>query len=256
MARFDNGPATGGNAGVGEWLPLVHGTGPLTAANGWVDQGQVLVNTRGAADAVGATKMDRPEWIARYAKGSDVFCTLTNNTNRGVGSGPATDDANPRGNNRWGHIIRWTETGGDAGALTFQWALFVLAGNPADATHGATPGIDAFGSPDGLRFDKFGRLWIETDGTQPVACNNQTLVADPSTGDIRRFLVGPKGCEITGITFTPDHRTAFVNIQHPGEDGTASNPRAQSNWPDFNPAGRPRDAVVAIRRKDGKVVGR
>jgi len=252
VARFDDDATSGDGKGVGEWLPLVHGSGPLVGAT-FPDQGAVLVRTRQAAAALGATKMDRPEWITADGSG-DAYITMTNNSQRGSSSQPV-DEANPRGPNPWGHIIHWTEDGGDHGALTFTWDLFVLAGDPSNPTHGATPGIDPFGSPDGLALDDNGRLWIQTDGSQPVSCNNQMLVADPSTGDVRRFLVGPKGCEITGIDFTPDHRNAFVNIQHPGENGTASNPRAQSNWPDFDAKGRPRDATIVVRRKDGGVIG-
>jgi secreted PhoX family phosphatase len=253
VARFDVGAVAGDKAGTGEWLPLVQGVGPLTPANGFADQGDVLVNTRTAALLVGATRMDRPEWIARNPLTGDLYEAMTNNTQRGTTF--PLDEANPRANNRYGHIIRWTEAGGDAGALTFDWDLFVLAGDPANATHEATPGIDAFGSPDGLAIDPDGRIWIETDGSQPISCNNQLLLADPATLDVKRFLVGPAGCEITGIAFTPDRTTVFVNIQHPGEAGTVANPRAQSNWPDFDPAGRPRDAVLAIRRLDGGIVG-
>jgi secreted PhoX family phosphatase len=252
VARFDNGPVTGDGMGLGTWLPLVHGQPGLTSADGFADQAEVLVKTRLAARAVGATRMDRPEWVARDPKTGTVYLTLTNNSQRG--SAYPTDDANPRTNNTWGHIIRWRERKGDHGATTFEWDIFVLAGDPAQA-HGATPGIDAFGSPDGVRFDDFGRLWIQTDGSQPIACNNQMLVADPDTGSVKRFLVGPRGCEITGLAFTPDHRTAFVNIQHPGEGGSVADPRSQSNWPDFDPNGRPRDATIAIRRSDGGIVG-
>jgi secreted PhoX family phosphatase len=128
--------------------------------------------------------------------------------------------------------------------------VFALAGAGLASGDGSTiaPG-DAFGSPDGLNFDRSGLLWIETDGSQPIPCNNQMLVADPASGDIRRFLVGPAGCEITGWTTADDGRTVFVNIQHPGENATYGAPTGQSNWPDF--AGRPRSAAVAIRRVDG-----
>jgi secreted PhoX family phosphatase len=232
---------------------MVQGAAPLDAANGFADQGDVLVDARTAALLLGATRMDRPEWIAQDPISGDIYCTLTNNTARG--STFPVDEANPRGPNPWGHIVRWTEAGGDPGALSFTWDLFVLAGDPANAAHGATPGIDAFGSPDGLKFDADGRLWIQTDGSQPIATNNQMLLADAGSAEVKRFLVGPKGCEITGIAFAPDRRTVFVNVQHPGEGGTAADPRAVSNWPDFDPAGRPRDATLAIRRIDGGVVG-
>ena len=165
------------------------------------------------------------------------------------------DAANPRASNKNGHILRWQGNGGDHGADGFVWSVFLLAGSGLGTGDGSTiaPG-DAFGSPDGLAFDPDGRLWIETDGGQPIACNNQMLAADPVTGDIRRFLVGPVGCEITGWTMTDDQRTMFVNIQHPGEDATdVANPASQSNWPDFE--GRPRSATLAIRRNDGGKIG-
>ena len=239
VARFDAD-------GTGAWIPLVPGAVP-----GYTSLANILIDTRGAAAAVGATPMDRPEWVAPHPFEPGVaYGTFTNNTNR-----TATDAANPRPNNAFGHILRWQNTGGDHGDDTFVWSAFLLAGRGLGTGDGSTiaPG-DAFGSPDGLAFDPDGRLWIETDGSQPVPCNNQLLAADPVTGDIRRFLVGPAGCEITGWTMTEDQRTMFVNIQHPGENATdPANPASQSNWPDFK--GRPRSATLAIRRTDGGKVG-
>jgi hypothetical protein len=204
--------------------------------------------------------MDRPEWIAANptAKG-EVYCTLTNNSTRGVGSGPAVDEANPRANNRYGHIIRWREAGGDTAATTFEWDIFVMGGDPTIAANTPASGQTGsanvnrdnfFGSPDGLWFDKAGRLWIQTDistsalgqgnglGGYVNMPNNMMLAANTVTGEIKRFLTGPKGCEITGISETPDGRTMFINIQHPGEGaGDNSNPAdktypiAVSQWP-------------------------
>jgi uncharacterized protein len=256
VARFDDD-------GSGRWLPLVFGSGPLPAANGWQDQADVLLRTRLAADAVGATPLDRPEWIAVHPN-NDVYVTLTNGT-----SGPTA--VNPRDPNPYGHIIRWREQGGDNTATSFAWDIFVLAGDPAYDPAVQLDEEDIFGSPDGLWFDPDGRLWIQTDisnSSQNLAsrgydriANNQMLAADPATKDIRRFLVGPRGCEITGVITTPDQKTMFINVQHPGETTTAwgtptpENPRAVSNWPDFDPAGRPRSATVVIRRRDGGVIG-
>ena len=222
-----------------------------------------------AADALGATKMDRPEWIAVHPRTKEVYCSLTNNALRGgAGQAPA-DAANPRANNVFGHIIRWREAGGDPAATRFAWDIFVLAGDPAHpdpAKRGTVKG-DGFGSPDGLRFDERGVLWIETDvsagalnkGDYARLGNNQMLAANVATGEIRRFLVGPANCELTGIAFTPDGRTLFVNIQHPGETPSErsdpANPRQWSNWPDFDPVGRPRSATLAITRDDGGVIG-
>jgi secreted PhoX family phosphatase len=258
VARFDDN-------GTGTWLPLVFGQGPLTASGGWADQADVLLRTRQAADAVGATPLDRPEWISVHPRNGDVYATLTNGT-----AGP--NAVNPRDPNPYGHIIRWREGGnGDHTATTFAWDIFLLAGDPAYDPQVTLDESDIFGSPDGLWFDYDGRLWIQTDvsnssqnrpdrGYDRIG-NNAMLCADPKTGDIRRFLVGPRGCEITGVITTPDRRTMFVNVQHPGESTTfwgaptPENPRAVSNWPDFDPAGRPRSATLVIRKRDGGVIG-
>ena len=217
--------------GTGVWLPLVGR-----------DQGEVLVRTRQSADAAGATKMDRPEWIMPHPVTREVYATLTNNTAR-----QAADAANPRAPNPFGHIVRWREDGGDVAATRFRWDVFAQGGNAKG---------DAFAAPDGLWIDSMGTLWVSTDvspsalGKGPWAAlgNNQLLAVDPASGVFRRFLTGPRGCEITGFHTTPDNRTAFVNVQHPGE-GTPS------AWPDFAPNGRPRSATVVIRRKDGGIIG-
>jgi uncharacterized protein len=260
VARF-------GPDGKGLWLPLVHGQPGLTAANGFADQGEVLIKTRQASDLLGATKMDRPEWIDIDKQGW-VYCTLTNNSNRGGTNMPGSDAANPRANNTMGHIIRWKEDG-DHDGLTFQWNHFVMAGDPANERGEAKGNLkgDAFACPDGLWVDGRGVLWIQCDmstsamgkGDLARLGNNAMLAADPRTGEIRRFLTGPAGCEITGATATPDGRTMFINIQHPGETPSERSdpeqPRRFSNWPDFRPDGRPRSATVVIRKNDGGPIG-
>jgi secreted PhoX family phosphatase len=260
VAQFD-----GNN--TGRWIPLEQGRGPLTAANGFPDQATVLVKSRQASDLLGATKMDRPEWIAVDKQGW-VYCTLTNNSNRGGDKQAAVDAANPRANNTMGHILRWKEDG-DFDGTTFQWNHFVLAGDPANERADAKGNVkgDAFGCPDGLWTDGRGLLWIQTDmstsamgkGDLARLGNNAMLAADPRSGEVRRFLAGPAGCEVTGVTETPDGRTLFVNIQHPGESPSErsdpKDPRRISNWPDQNPSGRPRSATVVIRRRDGGIVG-
>jgi secreted PhoX family phosphatase len=148
--------------GRGQWLALQHGQNGLTEANGFADQADILIRTRQAADLVGATKMDRPEWIAVHPQSGEVYCTLTNNRQR-----VAADAANPRADNAFGHIIRWREGGGrrERPADAFAWDIFVLCGDPQHADPAKRGNIrgDAFGSPDGLWFDRDGRLWIQTD---------------------------------------------------------------------------------------------
>jgi secreted PhoX family phosphatase len=254
--------------GTGRWLPLVHGQGPLTAANGFADQGEVVVRTRQASDLLGATKMDRPEWLAIDAASGEVFCTLTNNSSRGAAGQPGPDGANPRANNTMGQVIRWKEDG-DFDGTTMRWNHLVLAGDPANERPEARGNIhgDIFGCPDGLMLDRRGLLWIQTDahatqmykGEFRNIGNNQMLACDLATGEIRRFLTGPVNCEITGATQTPDGTTMWINVQHPGETPSdrsdPAEPARYSAWPDYKPGGRPRSATVVIRRRDGGVIG-
>jgi secreted PhoX family phosphatase len=258
VARFDAD-------GTGRWLPLVHGEGPLTVAAGFADQGAVLVKARQAADLLGATRMDRPEWLAIDQAQGVVYCTLTNNSARGAPGRPGVDAANPRANNVMGQVIRWQEEGGFDGTR-MRWDHLLLAGDPANARPEARGNIqgDIFACPDGLLLDARGLLWIQTDaaademgrGEMQAMGNNQMLACDPATGEVRRFLTGPVNCEITGATMAPDGRTLFVNIQHPGEppsDRSAPGEAMKySTWPD---GGRPRSATLAIRREDGGPVG-
>jgi secreted PhoX family phosphatase len=261
VARFDAD-------GRGRWLPLVHGQGPLTAANGFADAGEVVIKSRQASDALGATKMDRPEWLTIDPKSGWVYCTLTNNSQRGQPNQPGVDAANPRANNAMGSIIRWKEDG-DFDGLAFAWNHLVHAGDPANARAEAKGNIqgDIYGCPDGIAFGPMGVLWIQTDahatqmykGEFERIGNNQMLACDPATGETRRFLTGPTNCEVTGVTFTPDGRTMFINIQHPGETPSdrsdPADPGKFSRWPDFKPSGRPRSATVVVRKLDGGVIG-
>jgi len=258
VARFDAD-------GSGRWLPLVQGLGPLTEANGFASQGEVLIKSRQAADLLGATKMDRPEWTAIDPISKEVYVTLTNNSARGRPGQPGVDAANPRANNTMGQILRWREDA-DLDATSFRWTHFVLAGDAANERAEARGNVkgDAFGSPDGLWIDPRGVLWIQTDASAAVTGqgdyarlpNNQMLACDPTVGEVRRFLIGPIGCEVAGVVTTPDLRTMFVNIQHPGEDARVmadpARPTRISSWPD---GGRPRSATVVITKDDGGVIG-
>lgn len=250
---------------TGEWIELT------PASTGMGSVGEVLVNTRIAASKVKATTMDRPEWVAVNPLKSEAYLCLTNNSQRGSKPNLGGDDTpatgpNPRKGNNYGQIIRWMPEGGDHTASKFKWDFFVLAGNPAvhkdqDLGVGAYAGSknvttdNMFNSPDGLKFDSRGILWIQTDGAYSDKDdyagmgNNQMLAGDPETGEIRRFLVGPRECEVTGITWSPDKKTMFVGIQHPGEKAAG-----KSHWPDGGES-TPRSAVIAITRDDGGIVG-
>ena len=243
--------------GSGAWIALTPET------TGMASQAEISIHTRQAASAVGATTMDRPEWVAVNPHKVEAYCCLTNNKNRGVKPNAGGDltpvgGPNPREQNKYGQIVRWAPGGGDHAADTFAWDLYVIAGNPAvhaDARAGSA-NVNAdnmFNSPDGIAFDSEGRLWIQTDGKYSNEGdfagqgNNMMLLGDPATGEIRRFLVGPRECEVTGITWSADRKTMFIGIQHPGEKG-------DSHFPEGGDAA-PRSSVVAITRDDGGVIG-
>ncbi len=300
--------------GTGVWLPLVHGQVPNLPDYEFEDQADILVHTRLAADAMGATTMDRPEWTACNPVTGEIYLTLTNNR---ASSRPIEDvnAANPRFYNdppetrssRYGnpngHIVRIRENGDDPAATSFNWDIYLFG---ADSQDPVVPGVDRnisgltnendFSSPDGLWFARSQNAagkhiplaWIQTDdgsmddrtndqmlaalpghvgdggamtvngmdGDDKTSAQNTVVGAEASLANLRRFLVGPNECEITGVDSTPDGRTLFVGIQHPGERGDASAP--SSNWPqsqDGNASGRPRSGVVAITRNDGGIVG-
>ncbi len=244
------------DTGVGEWLPL-------TPESTGMSQAEICIHTRLAASSLGATTMDRPEWVAINPDKPEIYCALTNNKNRalkpnaGGDPTPATGP-NPRAANIYGQIVRWRPDTRDHASDTFTWDLYALAGNPSlhsDANRGSEniTQDNMFNSPDGLHFSPSGLLWIQTDGndsnTGPFAGhgNNQMLAGDPATGEIHRFLTGPVECEVSGLCWSPDRRTMFVGIQHPGDKGG-------SHWPDGGDS-VPRSAIIAITRRDGDPVG-
>ncbi len=308
--------------GSGNWIELAVGNSAIANYAGYTfaDQADVLVNARLAADAVGATKMDRPEWCAVHPDTGEIYYTLTNNSNRKVeaasSSQQAVDAANPRAytdvrgsaaasapGNINGHIIRLSETGGEAAAAGFSWDVYLFGAesgaNAGTVNLSSLTADQDFSSPDGLWFSPTTRLaWIQTDdgaytdvtncmmlagvpgkvgdgGTKTLSYTKAdgstltvtTRVGKAPTADVlKRFLVGPADCEITGCAETPDGKTLFVNIQHPGETISAANvadpTKYLSHWPGnagYGAGGssaRPRSATVAISKDDGAVIGR
>ena len=286
------------NDGTGQWIELAFGKNGLNQSNSvypFSSQADVVTFARLAADAVGATKMDRPEWCTVNPVNGEIYVTLTNNSNRG--SSYPTDAANPRAyedlyNNQKtqkgnvnGHIIRFRETGDVTTAESFKWDIYLFGAEASMASNinlsGLTDNND-LSSPDGMWFDPRGVLWIQTDdgaytdvtncmmlaalpgqmgdGTKATTSNGtETLVGKKVTDDtLRRFLTGPKECEITGIAMTPDYKAIFINVQHPGED-SKDYATPSSNWPatqtnPSNKTARPRSATVVITRKDGGVI--
>ncbi|WP_425092812.1 PhoX family protein [Tropicimonas sp. S265A] len=238
--------------GTGAWIALTpEATGMAEA--------EILVYSRMAGSAVGATTMDRPEWIAVNPVAVEGYCCLTNNRNRGVKPNAGGDDTsvngpNPRAENHYGQIVRWFPANDDHTADDFTWDLYVMAGNPTvhDDAYAGSANINEgnlFNSPDGMQFDSAGLVWIQTDGNDDNEGdfeghgNNQMLAGDPVTGQIERFMTGPQGSEVTGLTWSADRRTMFVGIQHPG----GFFPGAEGDLP--------RSAIVAIKREDGGLVG-
>ena len=258
--------------GTGEWRALVQGqnglvanatdpgnvsqstTPPTPTTVSFNSMADVLINAQSAARVAGGTLMDRPEWITVAPNHQAIFVTLTNNSGRRV-----TDNPNPRVTNLHGHILKFRENGDSPLATSFTWEIFLLAGNPdlAEANLKGNINGDYFSSPDGLRIDPQGRLWVQTDhnltgnaGTLNGAAvnmtqafgNNSMYHVDQTSKASKRFLVGPTGCEITGIAYTSDLRNFFINIQHP-----------TGNWPVSGQ--QPRSSTIVVRRTDGQPVG-
>ena len=252
--------------GAGEWLPLVHGDGKLTAASGFKDQGHVLVHARLAADVLGATRMDRPEDIEVNAKSNKVYVILTNNTTR---KADQVDAANPRAENRFGHIIELTPEDGDHAATKFRWEILLKCGDPSVAAIGSTfnPSTSKdgwFGMPDNALVDAAGRLWIATDGNSQRSTGREdglwALETDGAArGTAKLFFRCPVGAELCGPEMTPDMATLFVAVQHPAEgngpNGLSTFDAPTTRWPDFKPDMPPRPSIVAITRRGGGRIG-
>ena len=236
--------------GTGTWLPLVYGEDPLVEANGFASQADVVINTRGAADLLGATKMDRPEDFETNPVTGKVYLVLTNNNQRSL---DLTDRANPRAENLHGHIIELTEDGDDHAGTSFTWEMFLLAGDPAQGStwFAGFPSdeVSPFSAPDNITFDIDGNLWISTDGMPNNLPGNDGLFVVPTEGEARgqvlQFFSSVPGAEVSGPVFTPDNSALFVSIQHPGEGGSFTEPL--TSWPDGGSA-PPRPSVVLIER--------
>jgi secreted PhoX family phosphatase len=259
-----------GADGSVEWLPLVFGQGPLTAANGFASQADVLIETRRAGDLIGATKMDRPEDIQPNGVTGRVYVMLTNNTSR---TDAQVDAANPRAKNAFGHVIEIVEDGGDFAATKGKWEILLKCGDPSVAAVGATFSTETtkngwFGMPDNCAIDSGGRLWVSTDGNGfPETGRTDGLWAVDTEGAARRtsklFYRVPHGAELCGPCFAPDDTTAFVAVQHPGDDGPdwpAFGRRSyyedlSTRWPDFKPDMPVRPSVVAITKRGGGKIG-
>ena len=252
-------PADGEFDGSGEWIPLATATakGAVSHVDGMTAD-EVFVFTRLAGDKVGATKMDRPEDIEPNPVTGKVYVALTNNSNRGVGSNPKADEANPRHANKHGQVLELTERWNRPESTKFAWLLFLVAGDPNDpATYFAgfpKDDVSPISCPDNVAFDRYGNLWISTDGAQLGSHDGLFGVATKGDrrGELKQFLTVPSGAETCGPII--QDRRVLVAVQHPGElDGaTVENPK--STWPD-GPGTYVRPAVVAVWRADGCDIG-
>ncbi|WP_232480430.1 PhoX family phosphatase [Roseomonas sp. KE2513] len=258
VARF-------GDDGTVTWLPLVHGEGPLTEANGFHSQGDVVIEARRAADLLGATPMDRPEDVQANPVNGRVYVMLTNNGSR---TATRTDKANPRANNIHGHVIEIVPPrargGVDHAAPTARWETFLMAGRPGSdpgASYHRAVGADSgwLSCPDNCAFDSKGRIWIATDGAPAAADVADGLYAADTEGEgralTRRFYAAPTGAEVCGPLIGPGDRTVFLAIQHPGEERGSTYDKPSTRWPDYAEGMPPRPSIIAIIRKDGGTVG-
>jgi len=259
VARFDE-------TGV-DWLPLIWGQGPLTPDNGFASQADILITARLAADALGATPMDRPEDVQPHPTTGRVYVMLTNNSARSADlDAPLRqrlNAANPRANNLFGHIIEIVEPDGDFTATRSGWDFLVKCGDPDDPNFGAVwnPAIGEngwFTAPDNCAIDPSGRLWIATDGN-PKSGSADGLWALETDGARRgigrAFFRAPIGAEVCGPRFTPDGKTVFLAVQHPGDGREASFETPLTRWPDFDANVPPRPSIVAVYKSDGGVIG-
>jgi secreted PhoX family phosphatase len=302
--------------GSGQWIELSMSNAAIAgfAAYKFVGQADICVNARLAADAVGATMMDRPEWCSVNPANGEVYFALTNNSNRRAepsgSSQVAPNGPNPRAytdlkgtsvqaGNPNGHIVRMKEGAGGNAATTFSWDVY-LFGAESGASQSMVnlsklTGEQDFSSPDGLVFSPYtGICWFQTDDGAYTDVTNCMMLAAlpgqvgdgakqtlsypkaaggtldvdtfvgkaPTANTLKRFLVGPVGCEITGLCETPDGKSMFINIQHPGENTDQANladpTKYTSQWPSnagYGAGKRPRSATIVITKNDGGRIG-
>ncbi len=245
-----------------EWLPLEHGNGPLQAE--FESQADVLINVRKAADLLGATPMDRPEDVVPNKENGKVYVMLTNNSKR-----KEANNANPRVENYFGHIIELTELDNDFTSTRAYWDVMVKCGNPDVPNHQAmwnpkTSKNGWFASPDNAVVDPSGRLWVSSDqgGKAFMSGTNDGLWALETEGSMRgtgkMFFRVPNGAELCGPAFSDDGESLFVAVQHPGDTGKPGEVRAETastQWPDFADGMPPRPSIVVIQKKAGGQVG-
>ncbi len=237
------------------------GQGPLIRGNGYDNQGDVLIDARGAAARLGATQMDRPEDMEVNPVNGKVYLALTNNTRR---TDRDKDTVNPRANNRWGHIIEIAEDEGDHTSTKFTWEIFILCGDGKVPAHGAffagydPAKVSALACPDNIAFDSKGNLWIATDGQPGVLDINDGIYAVPTEGSergfVRQLVSGVSGAETASLVFNTDDTALFVSIQHPGEGGrwTINPSDLVSRWPDGRGPNKP--GVVVVTKSEGSPV--
>ncbi len=214
----------------GKWLALDWETQPVLKSN-FKDQTEVLIRAREAAKLLGATALNRPEDIEIDPITGNIFVALTNNKSKG---------------DFHGSILKIEETDGNFDALTFTASNYKAGGKES-----------GFSCPDNLAFDLSGNLWMTSD----IASNSSGGVAEPyapfknnslyviprfgkEAGNVIRVASAPKDAELTGPWFSPDGKTLFLSVQHPGEQTRDLN-HPTSKWP-FDEDKIPKPAVVAI----------
>ncbi|MCF8532342.1 MAG: PhoX family phosphatase [Reyranella sp.] len=243
-----------------EWMPLIHGQGPLTADNGFASQADVVINARLAADLLKPTPMDRPEDVEANPVNGRVYVMLTNNTRR---TEQQVNRANPMARNAHGHVIEIAPKDGDHGSTDGTWSIFIAGGrpgiDPGARYHRATSENGWLSCVDNCTFDSKGRIWIATDGAPSAAGVADGLygadTAGYGRGLTRCFFQAPTGAEVCGPILTPDDGTVFLAIQHPGEDAGSTFEKPSTRWPDFKDGMPPRPSVIAITRKGGGAIG-